>query len=126
MFKKGSKLYSIFNNKCPKCQEGDFFVNKSPFQFKNNLKIYDNCAHCNLKYMIEPSFFYGAMYVSYGLTIAFSIAIFIIGYWLNLSLITSFIAIVVILILMTPITMRLSRLIYINMFISYKKEESSK
>ena len=39
MFKKGAKLYSIFNNKCPKCQEGDFFVNKTPFKFKNNLKL---------------------------------------------------------------------------------------
>ncbi|NOQ91773.1 MAG: DUF983 domain-containing protein [Flavobacteriaceae bacterium] len=126
MFKKGAKLYSIFNNKCPKCQEGDFFVNKTPFKFKNNLKIHEKCPNCDLKYMLEPSFFYGAMYVSYGLTIAFSIAIFIIGYWLNLNLITSFIAIVVILILMTPITMRLSRLIYINMFITYTKEVRSK
>jgi len=122
MFKKGAKLYSIFNNKCPKCQEGDFFVNKTPFKFKNNLKIHKKCPNCDLKYMLEPSFFYGAMYVSYGLTIAFSIAIFIIGYWLNLNLITSFIAIVIILILMTPITMRLSRLIYINMFITYTKD----
>ena len=25
MFKKGTKLYSIVNGKCPKCQEGKFF-----------------------------------------------------------------------------------------------------
>ncbi len=122
MFKKGAKLYSIFNNKCPKCQEGDFFVNKTPFKFKNNLKIYERCPNCDLKYMIEPSFFYGAMYISYALTVAFSVAIFIIGYWLNLSLISRLIAIVAVLILMTPITMRLSRLIYINMFINYKQK----
>ena len=122
MFKKGTKFYSILNNKCPKCHEGDFFVNKTPFKFKNNLKIYDHCSHCHLKYMIEPSFFYGAMYISYALTIAFSVAIFIINYFLGFSLLTGFIAIIVILILLTPITMRLSRLIYINMFIHYKKE----
>ena len=28
-----------------------------------------NVRNCDLKYMIEPSFFYGAMYVSYGLTV---------------------------------------------------------
>jgi len=113
-------LYSIINNKCPRCQEGDFFVNTSPFKFKNNLKIYDKCSNCDLRYMIEPSFFYGAMYISYALTVAFSIAIFVIGYLLNLSLITSFISIIVILILLTPLTMRLSRIIYINMFIHFE------
>jgi len=126
MFKKGTKFYSIFNNKCPRCQKGDFFTNRSPLKFKNNLKIYDNCPNCNLKYMIEPSFFYGAMYVSYALTIAFSVAVFIICQLLNLDLTTSFIAIIAVLILMTPITMRLSRLIYINIFVSYSKEAKNK
>ncbi len=126
MIKKGTKLYSILNNKCPKCQEGDFFVNSSPFKFKNNLKIHINCSNCNLKYMIEPSFFYGAMYVSYALTVAISILTFIICYLLNLSLIISFISIVFMLVLLTPFIMRLSRIIYINMFIHYKKEENSK
>lgn len=126
MIKKGTKLYSILNNKCPKCQEGDFFVNSSPFKFKNNLKIHTNCSNCNLKYMIEPSFFYGAMYVSYALTVAISILTFIICYLLNLSLIISFISIVFMLVLLTPFIMRLSRIIYINMFIHYKKEENSK
>ncbi|MCK4562657.1 MAG: DUF983 domain-containing protein [Flavobacteriaceae bacterium] len=84
--------------------------------------MYERCPNCDLKYMIEPSFFYGAMYISYALTVAFSVAIFIIGYWLNLSLISRLIAIVAVLILMTPITMRLSRLIYINMFINYKQK----
>lgn len=122
ILKKGSKLYSIVNNKCPRCQEGAFFVNKTPFKFKNNLKIYKNCPICDLKYMIEPSFFYGAMYVSYGLTIAFSVAIIIINYLLGFGLITGFIAIIIVLILLTPVTMRISRLIYINMFVSYNKE----
>ncbi len=122
MLKKGTKLYSIFNNKCPKCQEGDFFVNSSPYKTKNNLKIYEKCGNCGLKYMIEPSFFYGAMYVSYALTVAFAIAIFIICHLLNLSLIASLIAILVTLILLTPFTMRISRILYINMFIHYENK----
>jgi len=115
-------MYGIINNKCPRCQEGDFFVNASPFQIKNNVKIYDKCSHCNLKYMLEPSFFYGAMYVSYALTVAFAIAIFIIFYLIGFGLITSFIAIVVSLILLLPFTMRLSRILYINMFVHYKED----
>ena len=122
MFKKGTKLYSVFKNKCPRCQEGDFFINSTPYKFKNNLKIHERCGNCNLKYMIEPSFFYGAMYISYALTVAFAIAIFVISYLLNFSLITSFISIISILILLTPLTMRLSRILYINMFIHYEEK----
>ena len=72
--------------------------------------------------MIEPSFFYGAMYVSYALTVALAVAIFVIGYLLGLGLIGSFVAIFVILLAMTPLIMRISRLLYINMFVHYKKE----
>lgn len=122
MFKKGNKMYSVLHNKCPKCHEGDFFVNPSPFKFKNTLKIYEKCSNCNLKYMLEPSFFYGAMYVSYALTVALAIFIFVISYLLGFGLITSFTSIVVALILFLPITMRLSRILYINMFVHYEEE----
>jgi len=67
MLKKGNKLFSIFFNKCPQCQEGRFFKYGVTLKLKNNLKVYENCESCGLKYMIEPSFFYGAMYVSYAL-----------------------------------------------------------
>jgi len=124
MLKKGSKLYSVFNNKCPQCQDGKFFRHGITLNLKKNLMVHENCESCGLKYMIEPSFFYGAMYVSYGLTVGLAVAIFIISYLLGLGLIGSFIAISVILVGLTPLTMRVSRLIYINMFIHYKKKES--
>ena len=124
MLKKGNKLYSIFYNKCPQCQEGRFFKQGITLKLKNNLKVYENCESCGLKYMIEPSFFYGAMYVSYALTVALAVAIFIISYLIGLDLIGSFIAILVILIALTPLTMRVSRLVYINMFVHYKKKET--
>ena len=74
--------------------------------------------------MIEPSFFYGAMYVSYALTVGLAVAIFIISYVLCLGLIGSFIAIFIVLIALIPLTMRISRLLYINMFVHYKKKEA--
>ncbi|MFD1315549.1 DUF983 domain-containing protein [Namhaeicola litoreus] len=122
MVKKGSKLYSIVNNKCPKCQEGDFFVTKNPLKLNKNLAIHENCSSCGLKYMIEPSFFYGAMYVSYGITVALSIITFIILYSLGLELLQIFIGIIIALIIFTPLTLKLSRLIYINIFVHYKKD----
>lgn len=122
MLKKGSKFYSVFHNKCPRCQEGEFFKYGITLNFNNNLKTHTACSNCGLKYMIEPSFFYGAMYVSYALTVAFAVAVFVISYLIGLGLISSLIAIIVILIALTPLTMRMSRLLYINLFIHYKKE----
>jgi len=124
MLKKGNKLFSIFFNKCPQCQEGRFFKYGVTLKLKNNLKVYENCESCGLKYMIEPSFFYGAMYVSYALTVALAVAVFVISYLIGLDLIGSFIAIFIILIVLTPLIMRLSRLIYINMFVHYKEKET--
>lgn len=121
MLKKGSKFYSIFNNKCPKCHEGDFFEHSISLNFKNNLKTYETCKNCGLKYMIEPSFFYGAMYVSYALTVALAVAIFVIFYSFGFGPLTSLIAIIAGLLLLMPVIMRLSRLLYINLFVHYKK-----
>jgi uncharacterized protein (DUF983 family) len=123
MWKKGSKLYSIWHNKCPRCQEGDFFVKPAGFRFKDNLKTHENCSNCGLKYMIEPSFFYGAMYVSYAITVAMAVAVFVICQLFDLSLVASLIGILVVLILANPFVMRVSRLLYINMFIRFKPEE---
>jgi len=125
MFKKGTKLYSILFNKCPKCHEGDFMVEKNIFKLHKAFKMHKNCSKCNFKYMMEPSFFYGAMYVNYGLTVGISIATFIISTLIfNLSLLESFIPIVLVLILTTPFTIRLSRIIWINLFVSYKANDN--
>ena len=74
--------------------------------------------------MMEPSFYYGAMYVNYGLTVAVSVLTFIISFLVfNLDLLQSFIAIVIVLILTVLHTIRLSRIIWINLFVKYRKNE---
>lgn len=121
MFKKGTKMYSIVNGKCPKCHEGNFFKYSFTFYPSKITKLDDNCSNCNLKYMIEPSFYYGAMYVNYGITVAISIIVFIISTLIfNFSLLQSFVAIIIALLLLAPVNLRLSRILWINMFVSYK------
>lgn len=120
MFKKGTKIYSIAKGKCPKCHEGDFFKYKFTFNPSKITQLHDNCPNCNLKYMMEPSFFYGAMYVNYGITVALSVATFLISSLIfNLGLLQSFAAIIITLILLAPANLRLSRILWINMFVSY-------
>ncbi|RTY90949.1 DUF983 domain-containing protein [Flavobacterium sp. GT3R68] len=120
MLEKGSKLYSILTGTCPKCQKESMYVDKNMLHLKNLLKMQEHCSHCGLKYQIEPSFFYGAMYVSYGLNVAIGIATFIISALVfHAGMETSFVAIIVALILSFPFVLRWSRNIYINMFVSY-------
>jgi uncharacterized protein (DUF983 family) len=123
MLKKGSKLNSILTGTCPRCQEESMYEDKNPYNLKNIYKMHENCSHCGLHYQIEPSFFYGAMYVSYGLTVMVGVAAFIISkVIIGLELTQSFIAIIATLIVTMPITARLARNIYINMFVSYDKD----
>ena len=77
--------------------------------------------------MLEPSFFYGAMYVNYGITVALSIAVFVITKLaLDFDLLQSFIAVVVALFVLAPLNLRLSRILWINMFVDYEKASSDK
>lgn len=122
MIRKGMKLYSILFGACPKCHQESMYINNNPYVLSDTLKIHDKCSHCHTKYRMEPSFFYGSMYVSYGVGIAFAVAAFIISYVLvETSLVVAFIAIVLTLVGFMPIIMRWSRNIWINLFMSYDK-----
>ena len=115
-------LYSMITNKCSRCHQGDVFVSKNPYNLSKMFDTHKTCSHCGLKYEKEPSFFYGAMYVSYGVTVAIGVAIFVtLNVILGLPIKTTFIGIGVGLIALMPVTARLARNIYINMFISFDK-----
>ena len=120
MLKKGSKLNSILTGTCPKCQNESMYVDKNPYHLTKVLDMHETCSHCKLKYQLEPSFFYFVMYVSYGVTVAISIAAFIMSFvFFKMSLKNSFFSIIAAIILSYPYVLRLSRNIYINMFVSY-------
>jgi uncharacterized protein (DUF983 family) len=120
MLKKVSTLNSILTGTCPKCHQESMYVEKNPYKLNDIYKMNETCSHCHTRYLIEPSFFYGAMYVSYGLTAAIGVAIFVTSnVILGFSVKPTFIAIVVGILALMPVTARLARNIYINMFIHY-------
>ncbi|WP_452221448.1 DUF983 domain-containing protein [Lacinutrix salivirga] len=127
MFKKGNKIYGILTGVCPKCHEESMYTNPNPYALSQLFRMHERCSNCNTKYKIEPSFFYGSMYVSYGVGIAFAVAAFVISYvFLKSSTTTAFIAIVATLIVFYPIIVRVSRNIWINLFMSYNKNLAKK
>ncbi len=127
MLKKGSKLYSILTGTCPKCQNESMYVNKNPYIISETMKMHEHCGYCGLKYKMEPNFFFGAMYVSYGLAVFLGMVIFGIAMFIfKKDMQFSFISIVIGLILLMPWITRLSRNIYINLFISYNKNAAKR
>ncbi len=120
MFKKGSKLYSILTGTCPRCHRESMYFDNNPYRLGYLFKMHERCSHCGLKYKMEPSFFYGAMYVSYGVGIAFAMAAFVIAFlFIGTGLINTFIAIIVTMVVFMPVIIRLSRNIWINLFVKY-------
>ncbi len=123
-FSKGSKLYSILHFTCPFCHEGAFFVSH-PYDLKHVGELHATCPVCHRKYEKEPGFYFGGMFVSYALSISFSLLAFGLT-WLiapNLS-IWAFMAIVVgATVLAAPYLYALSKIMWGNMFFSYKGVE---
>lgn len=125
--KKRSRSYlsSSLGCRCPRCREGKLFRNRLTFRFKKNMEMNKNCLVCGQATEIEVGFYYGTGYVSYALTVAISVAslvawLVLIGmsttdnrffYWLGFN--------ALLLILLQPWLMRLSRSIWISWFVRF-------
>ncbi|WP_115123041.1 DUF983 domain-containing protein [Marinirhabdus gelatinilytica] len=117
---KGTKIYSIFTGKCPVCHTGPMYKNSNPYHFSQTLEMHEHCPHCHVKFKIEPSFFYGAMYVSYAVGVAIAVAAFIIAFFfIGLGRLHTFFVIMGTLIVLLPVILRLSRNIWINFFFKF-------
>jgi uncharacterized protein (DUF983 family) len=122
-------LCSVLTNKCPRCREGKLFASNNAYDLSNITKMNDQCPVCGQPTEIEVGFYVGTGYVSYALTVAYFVSSFVawkvligmtfdlddnrILYWLFSS--------IALVILLQPIFMRLSRSIWIAMFVSYNK-----
>ncbi len=120
MDKGKARLQSILKFKCPRCLHSNLFESKI-YQLGKLGKMHDRCPHCNENFIPEPGFYFGAMYVSYALITGQFILLFAIihligfdwGIWQFISLF------LVILVILAPINFRLSRVIWLNIFVSY-------
>jgi uncharacterized protein (DUF983 family) len=118
---KGKRLYSILFFKCPQCHEGNLYNGKA--YSGQIMSMPEKCDQCGLRYEQEPSFFSGAMYVSYALQVALFTTVYVaLRVLFNPEMETYMYAIIGAVIILFPVTLRLSRSIYINFFVSYKAE----
>ena len=123
MKSNNSILGSIIKGTCPRCHGDQMFKNKNPYIITETMKMNDHCEKCGLKYEIEPNFFFGSMFVSYGLAVLAGILIFLVSHFIfKATLNNQFIAIVVGLVLLMPPIARMARTIYIALFVRYRPE----
>ncbi len=81
-----------------------------------------NCPVCGQSFSPEPGFYFGASYVSYAITIAIMVPVFILNYLvLHIPFDTLLFAIIGLIVLLAPIIYILSRSIWINFFVSYEE-----
>ena len=87
--------------------------------------MHSHCPVCGQKYELELGFWYGTGYVSYGLTVGMSIFTFLL-WWLTIGIsvddarLTYYLIFNgILVIVLQPWLMRLSRVLFINMFVKY-------
>lgn len=114
-------LKHILNNECPNCHKGKVFNEKNIFVNVKLPKMNKTCSNCGFRFEKEPGFFFGAMYVNYGLTCAEAIATYCVAqlFFEKTFDLTIIPIIALVIILLTPFNLRFSRLVWIYMFRNY-------
>ncbi len=128
-------LWSILTMRCPRCRRGGMFKNNNPYK-KLSLKhiffdMYEHCPVCRQKFDLEVGFWYGTGYVSYALTVLLS-GITFLAWWAAIGVSTDdnrifywLIFNTVVIVVLQPWLMRLSRAVYIYFFIKYNESYES-
>jgi len=109
--------------KCPRCGEGDLFVDNNPFNLAKLASMPKNCSSCGLKFEPETGFYYGAMWVSY--LIGAFMSLIIIGILIivfKMNTLYAFIAIAIFHLVFSPYLFRLSRAFWLSFFVHQHRD----
>ena len=105
--------------KCPRCRQGDIFK----YPLKNVMKfgaMHDYCPHCGASFEPEPGFYFGAMFVSYALSVVLFV---VVGLFLYFSFHPSdtvyLVSMVLAATLFAPFSFRYSRVLFLYWFGGY-------
>ncbi len=114
---KLNALQAISLGKCPRCRIGDIHKKHilNPFSLT---AMHKTCPHCGLRYEKETGFFYGGMYISYGISTALFLVVgFSVFYlfndppaWVYISIISAAV------LLIFPYNFKYSRVIFLYLF----------
>lgn len=116
-----TKFAAIAQGRCPRCRTGKLFKYES-WAFNKATEMNKECSNCKQDFVIEPGFYWGAMYVSYAINVATIVTCMVI-YFLFFSEASEFYligTIVVLIALLIPVNFRLGRILMIHLFSGIK------
>jgi uncharacterized protein (DUF983 family) len=121
--KQASIFWGIIGMKCPECRTGQLFANKSIFPLKEILKMNETCPNCHQKLKTEsnngPGINYALTVILLFLNIFWYYPIFGLSYKDN-SIFYFLAASTLVVILLQPFLMRISRVLYLYILLSFK------
>ncbi|EON75814.1 hypothetical protein ADIS_3705 [Lunatimonas lonarensis] len=100
--------------KCPACRKGNLFP-VPIYSFSKLTDVNKECPVCGETLVPEPDFFYGAMYISYALSVALFISIMVALNVLmeNPDLMAYIFSVVFFNVLLLPVMLRYSKTLYL-------------
>jgi uncharacterized protein (DUF983 family) len=127
MKRNNSLLKSIAAAKCPRCRVGSMFPAGTLYNPTKFAKMNANCSCCGQSFEPEPGYYFGAMFISYGLnTIYFIAAWLILGSLLDEVTMPIMLATLAGLTLaLLPLTFRWSRSLWISIFVRYQGNKAA-
>ncbi len=119
-----TKWQAILGGNCPRCRKGKLFTYPLT-KITHFSRTNETCPHCGLRYEVEPGFFFGAMYISYAITVALlvTVGIAITVLIKDPSIYTYIFTTIGITLGLIPFTYRISRILYLHWFSGVKFDE---
>jgi hypothetical protein len=114
-------LSSTLTLRCPRCRMGPLFHVGTISRTGSLFTMHSACPHCKQSFEPEPGFYFGAMFVSYGINTALFITSWVALLFIypdySLGLLLGILVAVVLLSL--PFSFRLSRSIWLALFVRF-------
>lgn len=119
-------IQSVLSNKCPHCRKGNLFTDSNPYRLKTNIQMPERCPVCGQRFELQPGFYFGTGYVSYGLSVVLMGVGFLLWHLIfglsvkDNSVVWCLSVNIILLIILQPVLQRLARSIWIAFFVKYE------
>lgn len=122
---KPSKVGAIIKCKCPRCRKGEVFTHSFLNLHKFD-RMHKACPVCGLYYETEVGLFWGAMYISYGLSVGIVLLVgVLLFYFANDPPTWVYLSVVAALILsFSTLLFRYARILMLHLFAGVKYDPS--
>jgi hypothetical protein len=116
----------ILYMRCPSCRKSPMYTDANPYNWKNMGKMNQICPVCGYAIDPEAGYYFGAMYFSYALMVAWNFSIAIAIYVITGSIFEHFVLLMTLgittTLLISPVMFRYSRVLWSYLFFRILKK----